>query len=123
MDTCYLTYLSKRREPNGHLSGRQGRMDVGRQGVCDRTFSTGLVLTLHAHSVFNPTRVDHRKRRPQAQNEDHKRVLCSMLPSTTKPTSSSRERFLCTEEEEEAPHTKGSALYGLSTWGGNAVIP
>lgn len=122
-DTCDQIYLSKRREPSRHLSGRQGRMDVGRKGVCDRKFSTCLMLSLHARSVSNLTRTDHRKHRPQAQNDDHKHVLGSKLPSAMKPRSSSRERFLCTEEEEEAPHTKGSALYGLSTWGGNAVIP
>ena len=82
-----------------------------------------LTLTLHAQSVWHWTRLDHRKHRPQAQNHDHKPVLCSMLPNTTKPTGSSRARFLCREEEEEAPHTKGSVLYGLSTCGGNAVIP
>ena len=78
---------------------------------------------LHVQSVFDLTRSNHRKHCPPAQNYDHKCVLCNRLQSTMKHTSSSRGWFLGGEEEEEVPHTKGSALYGLSTCGGNAVIP
>lgn len=66
---------------------------------------------------------DHGKHHHQGQqNYDHKCKLLSVLPSTMKHMSNLREKFLCTEKEEEA-HSKGSALYVLSITGGNAVIP
>lgn len=56
------------------------------------------------------------------QSYGHKLLVLSELPRTTKLRSSSRQTFP-RREVEEAPHTKGSAWYGLSISGGNAVMP
>lgn len=125
--TFYQIFLRKRWEPDGHLSGSLGRKRGQEEGNLWKKSPRSSPSPFTPHNVLNlhekcQAQITESHGHRAGQNYGQKLLVLSVLPRTTKLRSSSRQTFP-RREVEEAPHTKGSAWYGLSISGGNAVMP
>ena len=128
-DSSILSHISEEKMRTWWTSLRKPGKEEGTGG---REPVRGSLQGLHPHPS-HPINVLNLHGKRQARimenfghgawgNYGHTLLGLSAPPRTTKPRSSSRQAFPC-REVEDAPHTKGSAWYGLSISGGNAVMP
>lgn len=128
-DSYILSDISEEKMRNQWTSLRKSEKEEGTGG---REPVRGSLQGLHPHpshpiNVLNlhgkyQARITENCGHRAGEYYGHTLLGLSAPPRTTKLRSSSRQAFPC-REVEDAPHTKGSAWYGLSISGGNAVMP